>query len=88
MHPLLQKLQAFTGNDPKRFQMMAAPIVVVCVLALMVLPLPPFVLDLFFTFNSTYPADIDADGGVRATWSRGRSRSRRGPRAVVVVRVQ
>ena len=51
MHPLLQKLQALTGNDPKRFQMMAAPVVVVCVLALMVLPLPPFVLDLFFTFN-------------------------------------
>ena len=51
MHPLLLKLQALTGNDPKRFQMMAAPIVVVCVLALMVLPLPPLVLDLFFTFN-------------------------------------
>ncbi len=51
MHPLLLKLQAITGDDPKRFQMMAAPIVVVCVLALMVLPLPPLVLDLFFTFN-------------------------------------
>nr|WP_315194735.1 flagellar biosynthesis protein FlhA [uncultured Aquabacterium sp.] len=51
MNPWLQKLQAMTGGDPKRFQMMAAPIVVVCVLALMVLPLPPLVLDLFFTFN-------------------------------------
>ncbi|MBH1988022.1 MAG: flagellar biosynthesis protein FlhA [Burkholderiales bacterium] len=51
MNPWLQKLQAMTGGDAKRFQMMAAPIVVVCVLALMVLPLPPLVLDLFFTFN-------------------------------------
>jgi flagellar biosynthesis protein FlhA len=51
MHPLLLKLKALTGDDPKRFQMMAAPIVVVCVLALMVLPLPPLVLDVFFTFN-------------------------------------
>jgi flagellar biosynthesis protein FlhA len=51
MNPWLQKLQAMTGGDAKRFQMMAAPLVVVCVLALMVLPLPPLVLDLFFTFN-------------------------------------
>ncbi|MEJ5896743.1 flagellar biosynthesis protein FlhA [Aquabacterium sp. G14] len=48
---MLLKLQALTGGDPKRFQAMAAPIVVVAVLALMVLPLPPFLLDLFFTFN-------------------------------------
>ncbi len=51
MNPMLLKLQALTGGDPKRFQAMAAPIVVVAVLALMVLPLPPFLLDLFFTFN-------------------------------------
>ncbi|MDX9844250.1 MAG: flagellar biosynthesis protein FlhA [Aquabacterium sp.] len=48
---MLLKLQALTGGDPKRFQALAAPIVVVAVLALMVLPLPPFLLDLFFTFN-------------------------------------
>ncbi|WP_413785885.1 flagellar biosynthesis protein FlhA [Aquabacterium sp.] len=51
MNPMLLKLQALTGGDPKRFQALAAPIVVVAVLALMVLPLPPFLLDLFFTFN-------------------------------------
>ncbi|WP_290727551.1 flagellar biosynthesis protein FlhA [Aquabacterium sp.] len=48
---MLQKLQALMGGDPKRFQAMAAPVVVVAVLALMVLPLPPFLLDIFFTFN-------------------------------------
>ena len=51
MNPMLLKLQALTGGDAKQFQAMAAPIVVVAVLALMVLPLPPFLLDLFFTFN-------------------------------------
>ncbi|MBP7131214.1 MAG: flagellar biosynthesis protein FlhA [Aquabacterium sp.] len=51
MNPMLQKLQALMGGDPKRFQAMAAPVVVVAVLALMVLPLPPFLLDIFFTFN-------------------------------------
>ena len=51
MNPMLLELQALTGGDAKQFQAMAAPIVVVAVLALMVLPLPPFLLDLFFTFN-------------------------------------
>ncbi|MFZ2298901.1 flagellar biosynthesis protein FlhA [Aquabacterium sp.] len=47
----MQRLQAVMGGDPKRFQAMAAPLIVVAVLALMVLPLPPLLLDLFFTFN-------------------------------------
>ena len=51
MNPVMQRLQAMMGGDPKRFQAMAAPGVVVAVLALMVLPLPPFLLDIFFTFN-------------------------------------
>jgi flagellar biosynthesis protein FlhA len=51
MNPTLQRIQALMGGDPKRFQAMAAPIVVVAVIALMVLPLPPILLDLFFTFN-------------------------------------
>ncbi|MFW9615443.1 flagellar biosynthesis protein FlhA [Aquabacterium sp.] len=51
MNPFLQKLQAIFGGSNKNLQAMAAPVVVVAVLALMVLPLPPFVLDLFFTFN-------------------------------------
>ncbi|OGB04084.1 MAG: flagellar biosynthesis protein FlhA [Burkholderiales bacterium RIFCSPLOWO2_12_FULL_64_99] len=51
MNPVMQRLQAVMGGDPKRFQAMAAPLIVVAVLALMVLPLPPLLLDLFFTFN-------------------------------------
>ena len=51
MNPVMQRLQAMMGGDPKRFQAMAAPVGVVAVLALMVLPLPPFLLDIFFTFN-------------------------------------
>lgn len=30
---------------------LAAPLLILMVLSMMVLPLPPFVLDLFFTFN-------------------------------------
>jgi flagellar biosynthesis protein FlhA len=50
MNPWLQQLQAVMGRS-KGMQVMAAPMVVVAVLALMVLPLPPFMLDIFFTFN-------------------------------------
>ncbi len=51
MNPMLQRLQALMSGDAKRFHAMAAPLVVIAVLALMVLPLPPFLLDVFFTFN-------------------------------------
>ena len=51
MNPFLLKLQVALGGQNKNLQVMAAPIAVVAVLALMVLPLPPFMLDLFFTFN-------------------------------------
>ena len=51
MNPFVMKLQALLGGRNKEMQVLAAPILVVCVLALMVLPLPPFMLDLFFTFN-------------------------------------
>src|SRR5574343_1111189 len=51
MNPWLQKLQLVLNGQAKNTQAMLAPLVVVFVLALMVLPLPPFVLDLFFTFN-------------------------------------
>jgi flagellar biosynthesis protein FlhA len=30
---------------------LAGPVLILLILAMMVLPLPPFVLDLFFTFN-------------------------------------
>src|ERR1044071_10114229 len=48
MNPLLQKL---IGPNVKAIRSMAAPLVVVMILAMMVLPLPPFALDLLFTFN-------------------------------------
>ncbi|TAK94048.1 MAG: flagellar type III secretion system protein FlhA, partial [Aquabacterium sp.] len=51
MNAMVMKLQSVLGGQHKNLQVMAAPLVVVCVLALMVLPLPPFMLDVFFTFN-------------------------------------
>ena len=36
------------GNASKR---LAAPIIIIMLLAMMVLPLPAFVLDMFFSFN-------------------------------------
>ena len=51
MNPWLQKLQMAMNGQAKNTQAMLAPIVVVFVLALMVLALPAFVLDIFFTFN-------------------------------------
>ncbi len=51
MTPLLQKLQALIGPNAKAMRSAMAPLVVVMILAMMVLPLPPFALDLLFTFN-------------------------------------
>ena len=51
MTPLLQNMQAWLGPNAKAMRSMAAPLVVVMILAMMVLPLPPFALDLLFTFN-------------------------------------
>ncbi len=42
-------LQAFFSRGSLR--QLAAPMLIVMILAMMVLPLPPFILDLFFTFN-------------------------------------
>src|SRR5258706_98866 len=50
MNPL-QQLQAWFGPNAKAIRSMAAPLVVVMILAMMVLPLPAFALDLLFTFN-------------------------------------
>lgn len=36
---------------PAKLRLLAAPVFIFAVLAMMVLPLPPFALDLFFTFN-------------------------------------
>jgi flagellar biosynthesis protein FlhA len=51
MNPLLQKMQALLGPHAKAIRGLAAPLVIVMILAMMVLPLPAFALDLLFTFN-------------------------------------
>ncbi|OIN92486.1 MAG: flagellar biosynthesis protein FlhA [Comamonadaceae bacterium CG1_02_60_18] len=51
MNPLLNKLQAWLGNHMALVQGAAAPMLVVAILSMMVLPLPPWLLDTFFTFN-------------------------------------
>lgn len=49
MNAALQRLQPLVGGLP--LKALAAPLVVVMILTMMVLPLPPFMLDVLFTFN-------------------------------------
>ncbi|MGM9483873.1 flagellar biosynthesis protein FlhA [Roseateles sp. NT4] len=51
MNPLIQKLQSLLGPRAGIIAALGAPIAVLLVLSMMVLPLPPFALDLLFTFN-------------------------------------
>jgi flagellar biosynthesis protein FlhA len=51
MNPYLARLQSTLGVKPDFVRTLAAPLFVVMVLAMMVLPLPAFVLDVLFTFN-------------------------------------
>jgi flagellar biosynthesis protein FlhA len=51
MNPLIQRLQSLLGPRAAIIAALGAPIAVLLVLSMMVLPLPPFVLDLLFTFN-------------------------------------
>ena len=51
MNPLMQQVQSWLGPNAKAIRALMAPLVVVMILAMMVLPLPPFALDLLFTFN-------------------------------------
>ena len=51
MKELIARLQAWLGPNAAMLQGLAAPLVIVMVLAMMVLPLPAFLLDVFFTFN-------------------------------------
>jgi flagellar biosynthesis protein FlhA len=51
MNPLIQRLQSLLGPRAAVIAALGAPIAVLLVLSMMVLPLPPFVLDLLFTFN-------------------------------------
>jgi flagellar biosynthesis protein FlhA len=51
MNPLIQRLQSLLGPRAGIIAALGAPIAVLLVLSMMVLPLPPFALDLLFTFN-------------------------------------
>src|ERR1044072_2246241 len=51
MNPLVQSLQKWLGPKAGAIRALMAPLFVILVLAMMVLPLPPFALDLLFTFN-------------------------------------
>lgn len=51
MNPLIQKLQGLLGPRAGVIAALGAPIAILLVLSMMVLPLPPFALDLLFTFN-------------------------------------
>src|SRR5689334_6210381 len=52
MNALQHQLQALFGQqNAAMVKALMAPVFIVMVLAMMVLPLPPFALDLFFTFN-------------------------------------
>ena len=51
MSALIQKLQGMLGPRAGIIAALGAPIAVLLVLSMMVLPLPPFALDLLFTFN-------------------------------------
>jgi flagellar biosynthesis protein FlhA len=51
MNPLTLRLQGWLAPYSGVLQTMGAPIAVLLVLSMMVLPLPPLVLDLLFTFN-------------------------------------
>ncbi|OGB32242.1 MAG: flagellar biosynthesis protein FlhA [Burkholderiales bacterium RIFCSPLOWO2_12_FULL_61_40] len=51
MNAQLKLLQQWYGNNTQVVQGAAAPMLVVAILAMMVLPLPPLLLDAFFTIN-------------------------------------
>ena len=51
MNVLLARLQSTLGGHAGTVKALVAPLFIVAVLAMMVLPLPPFALDVFFTFN-------------------------------------
>jgi flagellar biosynthesis protein FlhA len=51
MNAQLKSLQLWYGTNAHMIQGAAAPMLVVAILAMMVLPLPPLLLDFFFTIN-------------------------------------
>ncbi len=51
MNPIFAPIQSWFGNNSTVVQRAAAPLLVMAILALMVLPMPPWLLDTFFTIN-------------------------------------
>ncbi|MBB2486514.1 flagellar biosynthesis protein FlhA [Mitsuaria sp. WAJ17] len=51
MNALMAQLQAMLGPRAQIVGALGAPIAIIMILSMMVLPLPPFMLDLLFTFN-------------------------------------
>jgi flagellar biosynthesis protein FlhA len=51
MNPQFKILQRWFGSNARLVQGIAAPLLVVAILAMMVLPLPSWLLDIFFTIN-------------------------------------
>src|SRR5512140_1320462 len=51
MNALMQQIQKWVGPNASAIRALMAPLFIILVLAMMVLPLPPFALDLLFTFN-------------------------------------
>ena len=51
MNPLALQIKGWLGPNAGAIKALMAPVFIVMVLSMMVLPLPPFMLDLLFTFN-------------------------------------
>ena len=51
MNELMARAQALFGRNGDTMKALMAPIFIVMILSMMVLPLPAFALDIFFTFN-------------------------------------
>ena len=51
MANLAEKLRLPNSFKDTQWQIMAGPVLILMILSMMVLPLPPFILDLLFTFN-------------------------------------
>ena len=51
MNPLAMQIKGWLGPNAGAIKALMAPVFIVMVLSMMVLPLPPFALDLLFTFN-------------------------------------
>ena len=51
MNLVMQRLQGWLGPNANAIKALMAPVFIILVLSMMVLPLPPFALDMLFTFN-------------------------------------